>query len=282
MRELVCPLAVFANLFQHGGRPLAYLTEADYGFLTDTQLAQLFRCAVTYRAGFLANSAELSGLVHVPPASLVERHSLPLEVLDDLVLADDALTEGVCVGTYRRASKCREVRIPADLLRLGVHIIGGMGCGKSCLLCDEVVSKATDGEGVAVLDPHGDLARQVLGLLPDEVIERTVYFHPADPEWVPLWNPLRPVPGLHAGRVAGELVTAFKSFTEGWGDRLAHLLRHAFFALQHRPGSTFLDVAKLLREKSPASAASQVELGAPGRESHSPTVLERGFREVPP
>jgi hypothetical protein len=259
-RELLRPLAAFVNLFQHGGRPLAYLTEDDYDFLTSAQRAQLFRHALTYRSGFLANSAELSGLVHVPPAGLVDQHRLAIELLDDLVLPDDALTEGVCVGTYRRAGKCRPVRIPAELRLRGVHIVGAMGCGKSCLLCNPALSDVADGAGVAVIDPHGDLARVLLGLLPEAALERTVYFYPGDPEWVPVWNPLQPVRGLHHGRVAGELVTAFKSFTEGWGDRLAHLLRQAFFGLLHRPGSTLLDAAKLLREKSPTSEVLRAEL----------------------
>ena len=66
----------------------------------------------------------------------------------------------------------------------------------------------------------------------------------------PPWNPLQPIAGQDIGRTADNLVGAFKSFATHWGDRLEHLLRHAFFAFLHLPGSTLLDVANILQNRS--------------------------------
>ena len=67
---------------------------------------------------------------------------------------------------------------------------------------------------------------------------------------VPMWNPLRCAAGHEPGRVADDMVRAFRSFVDGWGDRLAHLLRHAMLGVLHLPDGNLLDVANLLRGKS--------------------------------
>ena len=46
-----------------------------------------------------------------------------------------------------------------------------------------------EGAGVGVLDPHGDMVERLLCLIPEEHVEKTIYFNPADRDWVPLWNP---------------------------------------------------------------------------------------------
>ncbi len=251
--ERLHPLATFTGLFQHGGRPLERLSESDYAFLSAKQLHNMLTLGLTYRPGFLVNSLELTGLVHVPPASIVDDRSLPIELLDPLSLPDDALLQGTLIGTYRRAGRTRPVRIPSVLRCRHLHLIGDPGMGKSTLMEEMILSDIAAGAGVAVIDPHGDLAERVLGLLPEEAIARTIYFAPGDSEFIPIWNPMQPIPGQDEGRMAADLVASFKSFVSGWGDRLEHLLRNAFFALLHRPGSTFLDVANLLREKSAES-----------------------------
>jgi hypothetical protein len=92
----------------------------------------------------------------------------------------------------------------------------------------------------------------MLCLIPEQHLERTIYFNPGDPDWVPIWNPLERIPGQDIGRTADDIVRAIQSFvTSGaWGDRLEHLLRHIIFSLIHLPKSTFLDISNLLRNKS--------------------------------
>ncbi len=54
---LLKALSTFVGLFQHGGRPLAYLTEREYaGQITSTALGKLFSEARTHRPGFLVIS----------------------------------------------------------------------------------------------------------------------------------------------------------------------------------------------------------------------------------
>ena len=132
--------------------------------------------------------------------------------------------------------------------------------GKSSAMEHMILDDLNKGFGVAVIDPHGDLVERLLCLLPEGAIERTICFNPGDPDWIPLWNPLQPIAGQDVGRTADDLLGAFKSFVTGWGDRLEHLLRHAFYGLMHLPGSTLLDVANLLRNTSDESKRLRTEI----------------------
>ena len=241
-------------LFQHGGRPLCDLSEAAYlHALSATQLLEMWTQGRTYRAGFLLNSAELSGLVHVPPADVVLQCWDSWEFLETLFVRDADSFDGAPIGTCNRAGREQVVRIPAGVRSRSTHLIARHGMGKSTLMEHMVLHDLEVGQGVAVLDPHGDLVQRLLGLIPEKHLERVIYFSPGDPQWVPLWNPLHLSPGQDLTRTADDLLAGIKSIVQGWGDRLEHLLRHSLVGLLHLPDATLLDVADLLSRKSPQS-----------------------------
>lgn len=248
--SLLQALTTCVNLFQHGGRPLRHLGQRAYAFLRRPQVRDMFCQGLTYRPGFLVNSWELAGPVHIPPADIVEHHPVPLETLDTLPLSESALAHGTKIGSYQRARSTRPVCLPPDLRTRHTHVIGRSGTGKSTLFEEMILSDIESGAGVAVLDPHGDLVEHLLGRLPEQCVERVIHFDPGDRQWVPIWNPLQPMPGQDLGRLADDMVGAFKSVVTGWGDRLEHILRHAFFGLGHLPQSTLYDVSNILRNRS--------------------------------
>jgi len=118
-----------------------------------------------------------------------------------------------------------------------------------------ILGDIDNGDGVAALDPHGDLIERLLCLIPEEHLDRTVYFNPGDPNWVPLWNPLGRTPGQDDGRIADDLVGSIKNVVTGWGDRLESLLRFSILAMLSIPDATLRDVADLLRRNSEESNA---------------------------
>jgi len=237
-------LTTAVNLFQHGGRPLRFLTEADYAeVLAPDRIQPMLSHGLTYRPGFLLNSDELAGLVHVPPAHLLERWDRALDFLEPLTDADMDLSEGIPIGEATIADVEQLVCVPPRVRRRHIHIIGRPDMGKSTLL----ESMILQGHGVVVLDPHGDLVERLLCLIPQEAVARTIYFNPGDPDWVPLWNPMSRIPGQDIGRASDDMVAVLKSFVSGWGDRLEHLLRHGIFGLKHIEHTTFLDLSDLMR-----------------------------------
>jgi type IV secretory pathway VirB4 component len=50
--------------------------------------------------------------------------------------------------------------------RSHMYLVGKTGMGKSTLMENMIYSDLRAGEGLAVIDPHGDLAQKVLSLIP--------------------------------------------------------------------------------------------------------------------
>jgi len=91
-----------------------------------------------------------------------------------------------------------------------IYIIGKTGTGKSTLIENMVVSDIKDGNGLALIDPHGDLAEDVLSFVPKRRIKDVIYFNPADIEHPIPFNPLESAHPDHRHLVASGLISVFK------------------------------------------------------------------------
>jgi len=243
-------LSTFMCLFQHGGHQMNFVTEHDYlRVLSHDQVKAMFRLGLTYRPGFLVNSSELAGFVHIPSVSILKNRDIPLVTLDRFSAPKDSFTTGTHIGTTEHLGKSRNVYISPRIRGRHGHLIGRPDTGKSSLAEYMSFDDMRKGHGVAIIDPHGDLAERIISLLPEDCIERTIYFEPGNPEWIPLWNPMKLRPGQDPSRAAGEIVTAIKSISDGWGDRLGTLLQHGIAGLMHVEDATMLDVAFVLKAK---------------------------------
>jgi len=250
-REYLQSMAVFTSLFLHGGMHLLSITEQQYAsILSRPQIHRMFELGLTHRPGFLVNSEELTGLIALPPANIVEHLDVSIDTLDTLADGAVNLSEGTPVGTCEIAGTNHRVCISPDNRKGHTHVIGKPGTGKSTVEEHMILDDINKGDGVVVLDPHGDLAERLLALIPKQYVEKVIYFDPGDLHWVPIWNPLQRIPGQDIGQTADNLMGVLKSFVSGWGDRLESILRNSIFAMLHFPGSTLMDIANLLRRKS--------------------------------
>ena len=261
--EWLGALAVFISLFQHGGRPISYITHEDYGVdFTPPQIQAMFELGLAYRPGFLVNSLELTGPVHLPPLDIKEYRPVSMNELDRLSCRNAIEGPGTLIGFSNFAGQAIPVSISPQLRERHTHTIGKPGTGKSTLMEHMALADIEAGHGVAILDPHGDLVERMLCAIPKDKIENTIYFNPGDPDWVPIWNPFDHKPGQDVGRTADDMVRAIQSFvTSGsWGDRMEHILRNICFSLIPLKHSTIFDLANLLRNKSEESSYLRKEI----------------------
>jgi len=131
-----------------------------------------------------------------------------------------------------------------------MYIIGKTGTGKSTLIENMAISDIKEKNGLALIDPHGDLAKDILDFIPKKRIKDVIYFNPADIDYPIAFNPLDKVhPDYHFLVVSG-LISVFKKiWSEFWGPRLEHILRNSLLTLLEYPKSTLLDIPKLLTDK---------------------------------
>src|SRR5438132_8007063 len=74
------------------------------------------------------------------------------------------------------------------------YIIGKTGSGKTTLLRNMVLQHLAAGSGLALIDPHGDLAEELLDHFPPSRSRDLVYFNPSDLEFPVGLNLLASVP----------------------------------------------------------------------------------------
>jgi hypothetical protein len=139
------------------------------------------------------------------------------------------------------------VALDEDERRRHLYLIGQTGTGKSTLLLNLLCQDFESGAGVALLDPHGDLARAALDHIPRRRTNDLVYIDPADIERPICFNPLSRVPPDLAPIVADGIVSAFRHvWPDSWGPRLDYILTNAVRALLDVPGATLLMLPRLL------------------------------------
>jgi type IV secretory pathway TraG/TraD family ATPase VirD4 len=131
-----------------------------------------------------------------------------------------------------------------------IYLIGKTGTGKSTLIQNMLIADIRQGYGVALIDPHGDLAEDILHFVPEGRAKDVVYFNPADMEFPVAFNPLEKVHPDSRHLVASGLISVFKKiWPEFWGPRLEYILRYALLTLLEYPGSSLLDLPRLLTDK---------------------------------
>ena len=128
------------------------------------------------------NTVELATVFHLPnqnniPTSQVKRQASkqvdgPTQIMD----------EGFLLGYNEFRGVKKEIRLGTKDRRRHTYIIGQTGTGKSKLLENLAYQDMMDGRGFAFIDPHGDSAEELLGMVPKERVEDVVYFSPGDME----------------------------------------------------------------------------------------------------
>lgn len=128
-----------------------------------------------------------------------------------------------------------------------VYVVGQTGMGKSTLLLNMLVQDIQRGKGIALIDPHGDLAEQLLNHIPQRRMTDVIYINPADTEYPVGINLLADDDITNRHLVASHLVDIFKKiWSDSWGPRLEYILRNTILALLECGGHTLLSIPRLL------------------------------------
>ncbi|MBU1037007.1 type IV secretion system DNA-binding domain-containing protein [Patescibacteria group bacterium] len=140
--------------------------------------------------------------------------------------------------------------IKKDDRRRHMYVLGKTGMGKTNLLETMIIQDIQEGKGVAVVDPHGELAEKIIRFVPPHRINDVIYFNPADMDYPIAFNVLEKVTVEHRHLVASGLLGVFqKIWADSWGPRLEYVLNNAILALLEYPDSTLLGIMKMLVDK---------------------------------
>jgi hypothetical protein len=140
--------------------------------------------------------------------------------------------------------------------RQGTYVVGINGTGKSTLLLNVALQDIAAGDGLCLLDPHGDLVKEVLDRIPRHRVNDVILFDPADIDHPFGLNPFdcaedqRNNPKV-VDRICSEVVLTLKKlFQDSWGPRLEDLLRNSILTLMASPDTSLLDMLLLLTDEN--------------------------------
>ena len=127
----------------------------------------------------ILNSEEIASIIHFPTSHskspiihwLAARSAPPPSNLP---------LEGVILGESTYQGNRVLVRIKRNDRRRHIYVIGQTGTGKTTLLKNIAMQDMENGDGICFIDPHGDVAQELLGLIPTNRIDDLIYFSPGD------------------------------------------------------------------------------------------------------
>ena len=204
----------------------------------------------------ILNSVELATLFHLPDQKNIPTSQVQRQMARQVDGPSQVMEEGLLLGINEFRGIKKEIRLSVNDRRRHTYIIGQTGMGKSTLLENLAFQDMMDGRGFAFIDPHGDSAERLLGMVPKERIEDVIYFNPGDLE-----NPI----GLNLFEfenndqrdflIQEAIGMLYKLYDPGHtgivGPRYEHWFRNAALTIMSDPsGSTFIDVPQVFNDQA--------------------------------
>ncbi len=225
-------------------RRLPLLVGQSRSFLDAPELALLYHFPTTPREEGQATNLVLSSSRSLPaPLSLKSGQSLD-----------------VVFGENRHHDVVTPLGLSLSERQRHMYVVGGTGNGKTTMLEGMIIQDIHHGKGVAVLDPHGDLAAELLRFIPATRHKDVIYFNPDDIGYPIGLNLLELDPSLTGDALLREkdiitesVISVFrKVFSEddSGGHRVEYILRNAIQTALLLPNSTLFTLYQLLNDRT--------------------------------
>ncbi len=202
----------------------------------------------------LLNTEELASLYHFPLKNAETPNILWLTA-KNAPAPTDISTEGILLGynVYRGIKKA--IRIKREDRRRHMYLVGKSGGGKSQFIANMAIQDILNGEGVCVLDPHGDLVEDIVNRIPPERAEDVIVFSPSDIER-PLALNLIEFDARYPEQksfVINEMINVFDKLYDlksTGGPIFEQYMRNALLLIMSDPesGSTLMEIPKVLSD----------------------------------
>ena len=203
------------------------------------------------------NLKELTGLLHFHTTSLSSSAQLKTSKSSEAQAPLSMSSGGTVLGTNHFQGHDRTVHISYEDRLRHIYTIGQTGTGKSTLLKNIIIQDIKAGNGVCMIDPHGQDVQDVLACIPPERMDDVIYFDPASTERPMALNMLEYDKDKPEQKtfVVNELFSIFQKLygkvPESMGPMFEQYFRNATMLVIDDPssGSTLLDVSRVLSNK---------------------------------
>ncbi|MDK2899435.1 MAG: hypothetical protein PWQ10_622, partial [Patescibacteria group bacterium] len=225
------------------------------------KLADLRLPAFTSSSSMILSTDEIASLYHFPSSQISRTDNL-ITSLSRTLPAPISLKNNheldIILGENTHHSVITKIGLTAAERERHLYIIGGTGNGKTTMLQYAIVQDMKNNKGVAVVDPHGDMAETLLEHVPPERIKDVVYFNPDDLDYPIGLNLLELTEGLSGNELLREkdiitesVISVFRkifSDEDSGGHRIEYILRNTIQTALTIEGCTLFTVFDLLND----------------------------------
>lgn len=216
----------------------------------------IFRYFPVTKNKTVLNSVELATIYHLPSETIEIAAQVERKGMKEIAAPAGMSEEGIILGTNIYQGKEEIIRLADDDRRRHVYIIGQTGTGKSVFLENCIVQDMYAGKGVALIDPHGDLAEKLMAKVPPERAKDVIYFNPGDTDYPMGWNIMefdQTKPEQRDFLVQEAISMLYKIYDpnrQGFmGPRFEAWFRNAALTVMADPeGGTFIEIPKVFTD----------------------------------
>jgi len=204
---------------------------------------------------FVLNTDELATIFHLPYTG-IDTPNIRWVRAKRLSAPDNLPKEGITIGKNVFRGTERIVRIKRDDRRRHLYMIGRTGTGKTTWMQNMVLQDIINGEGVCVIDPHGEMIEWILQRIPKNRIEDVIHFYPPDTDRPMGLNLLEATTPAEKDMVVGEMISIFyklfdpQGTTNFIGPIFEHYMRNIMLLLlaDEKAGATLIDIPRVLTD----------------------------------
>jgi hypothetical protein len=205
----------------------------------------------------ILNTVELATIFHLPSQDNIPTSQVQRQASKQVDGPTQVMNDGFLLGYNEFRGLKKPIRLADNDRRRHTYIIGQTGTGKSKMLENLAFQDMMDGKGFAFIDPHGDSAEELLGMVPKERVEDVIYFSPGDME-MPIGLNLFEFDNQDQRDflIQESISMLYKLYDPGHtgiiGPRYEHWFRNAAMTIMSdtETGSTFIDVPQVFNDQS--------------------------------
>jgi plasmid stability protein len=250
LKNIIAAFALFDSTTNNGFK---FNVAKDIDELVTAYIFRFFPQSVTQS---ILNSVELATVFHLPDQNSIPTSQVRRQAAKQVDGPTEVMEEGLLLGYNEFRGIKKQIRLSKKDRRLHTYFIGQTGTGKSSLLENLAFQDMMDGRGFAFIDPHGDSAEKLLGMIPKERVEDVIYFCPSEMD-----TPI----GLNLFEfetqdqrdflIQEAIAMLYRLYDPGHtgiiGPRYEHWFRNAALTIMSDPnGSTFIDVPQVFNDQS--------------------------------
>lgn len=147
------------------------------------KLADLRLPTLSKHSAMILATTEVASLYHFPSSRISKTDNL-VTSLSRTLAAPVSLKSGkqlaIEIGENQHHGTSTPIGLTEAERERHLYIIGGTGNGKTTMLQYAITQDILNGNGLAVIDPHGDMAETLLKHIPESRIKDVIYMNPDD------------------------------------------------------------------------------------------------------